>query len=70
MCDALGVEKEEEDSVCGLTSVPLLIGVGVEFDFFLLRTPPTTPIIIAAMTMTVIRAMRRIQVDLRGPCDR
>jgi len=54
----------------GTTAVPLLIGVGVELDFFLLVTPATTPIMIAATTMTVIRATRRIQVDLRRPCDR
>lgn len=66
MWDALGAE-EGELMVC---AVPLLIGVGVELDFFLLVTPATTPIMTAATTMTVIRATSRIQVDLRRPCVR
>lgn len=70
VCDALGVEEEKEAVVCGTTAVPLLFGAGVEFNFFLLRIPPTAPMVTAAMTMTTIRAMSRIQVDLRRPWDR
>lgn len=68
MCDAIAIkEVEEETALCGTAVAPLLVGVGIDFDFLLLTTPAATPIMMAATRMTVIKTMRRILVGLRRP---